>query len=109
PAHAHAAADVLGVPMPPSASAVEACESGCRAKARLRWCSLRQPSITVRKENIAIQKMRPGRNGGELKPLHMAVLQFPGPDGVRPSNLAERAGRSKQAMNQLLRSLKGYG
>lgn len=36
---------------------------------------------------------------------HMAVLQFPGPDGVRPGTLAERAAMSKQAMNQLLRSL----
>jgi DNA-binding MarR family transcriptional regulator len=36
---------------------------------------------------------------------HMAVLQFPGPDGVRPSTLAERAGMSKQAMNRLLQSL----
>ena len=45
----------------------------------------------------------------ELRLPHMAVLQFPGPDGVRPSTLAERAGVSKQAMNQLLRSLEGYG
>ena len=36
---------------------------------------------------------------------HMAVLQFPGPDGVRPGALAERAGMSKQAMNRLLQSL----
>lgn len=36
---------------------------------------------------------------------HMAVLQFPGPDGVRPSALAERAGMSKQAINRLLKSL----
>ena len=41
----------------------------------------------------------------ELRVPHMAVLQFPGPDGVRPGVLAERAGISKQAMNQLLRSL----
>jgi DNA-binding MarR family transcriptional regulator len=40
---------------------------------------------------------------------HMAVLQFPGPDGVRPTTLAERAGMSKQAINQLLRSLEGLG
>ena len=40
---------------------------------------------------------------------HMAVLQFPGPDGVRPGTLAERAGMSKQAMNQLLRSLESLG
>jgi DNA-binding MarR family transcriptional regulator len=45
----------------------------------------------------------------ELRVPHMAVLQFPGPDGVRPSVLAERAGISKQAMNQLLRSLEEYG
>jgi DNA-binding MarR family transcriptional regulator len=45
----------------------------------------------------------------ELRVPHMAVLQFPGPDGVRPSLLAERAGMSKQAMNQLLRSLEGLG
>jgi DNA-binding MarR family transcriptional regulator len=41
----------------------------------------------------------------DLRVPHMAVLQFPGPDGVRPGMLAERAGMSKQAMNQLLRSL----
>ena len=40
---------------------------------------------------------------------HMAVLQFPGPDGARPGTLAERAGMSKQAMNQLLRSLDALG
>src|SRR6516162_8791394 len=45
----------------------------------------------------------------ELREPHMAVLQFPGPDGVRPGTLAERAGMSKQAMNQLLRSLEGLG
>ncbi len=45
----------------------------------------------------------------ELRMPHIAVLQFPGPDGVRPSALAERAGISKQAMNQLLRSLEGFG
>ena len=45
----------------------------------------------------------------ELRVPHMAVLQFPGPDGVRPGTLADRAGMSKQAMNQLLRSLEGLG
>ena len=45
----------------------------------------------------------------ELRLPHMAVLQFPGPDGVRPGVLAERAGISKQAMNQLLGSLEGCG
>lgn len=45
----------------------------------------------------------------ELRLPHIAVLQFPGPDGVRPSTLAERAGMSKQAMNQLLGSLEDLG
>jgi DNA-binding MarR family transcriptional regulator len=45
----------------------------------------------------------------ELTLPHMAVLQFPGPDRVRPGTLAERAGISKQAMNQLLGSLESLG
>jgi DNA-binding MarR family transcriptional regulator len=45
----------------------------------------------------------------ELRIPHMAVLQFPGPDGIRPGALAERAGMSKQAMNQLLGSLEDLG
>lgn len=45
----------------------------------------------------------------DLRVAHMPVLQFPGPEGVRPGALAERAGMSKQAMNQLLRSLEGLG
>ena len=46
---------------------------------------------------------------GDLRVPHMAVLQYPGPDGVRPGVLAERAGMSKQAMNQLLQSLERLG
>ncbi|HJT89982.1 MAG TPA: MarR family winged helix-turn-helix transcriptional regulator [Bryobacteraceae bacterium] len=45
----------------------------------------------------------------ELRLPHMAVLQFPGPDGVRPGTLAGRAGMSKQAMNRLLGSLEDLG
>src|SRR3974377_470208 len=45
----------------------------------------------------------------DLRVPHMAVLQFPGPDGLRTTMIAERAGMSKQAMNQLLRSLEGLG
>ena len=45
----------------------------------------------------------------DLSLPHIAVLQYPGPDGVRPGKLAERAGMSKQAMNQLLKSLEGLG
>jgi DNA-binding MarR family transcriptional regulator len=45
----------------------------------------------------------------ELRMPHMAVLQFPGPNGVRPGTLAERASMSKQAINQLLSSLENLG
>ena len=45
----------------------------------------------------------------DLRLAHMPVLQYPGPDGARPGTLAERAGMSKQAMNQLLGSLEGLG
>jgi DNA-binding MarR family transcriptional regulator len=45
----------------------------------------------------------------DLRLPHMGVLQYPSPDGLRPSELAERAGISKQAMNQLLRSLERLG
>jgi DNA-binding MarR family transcriptional regulator len=45
----------------------------------------------------------------ELRLPHIAVFQFPGPDGVSPGVLAERAGVSKQAMNQLLGSLEHLG
>jgi DNA-binding MarR family transcriptional regulator len=45
----------------------------------------------------------------ELTMPHMAIFRFPGPDGVRPGILAERAGMSKQAMNRLLGSLEYLG
>src|SRR2546427_5913373 len=45
----------------------------------------------------------------EVRVPHMAVFQFPGPDGVRPGTLAQRARMSKHAMKQLLRSLEGLG
>lgn len=40
---------------------------------------------------------------------HIAIFRYPGPDGVRPSVLAERAAMSKQAMNRLLGSLEDLG
>lgn len=45
----------------------------------------------------------------DLRLPHMGVLQYPGPDGFRPIELADRAGMSKQAMNQLLHSLEQLG
>ena len=67
---------------------------------------LRVPAMAIHRKLI-----RDLRASGfeDLSPPHMAVIQYPGPDGLRPSALAERAGMSKQAMNQLLRSLEALG
>lgn len=45
----------------------------------------------------------------ELSQPHIAIFRYPGPDGVRPGVLAERAGMSKQAMNRLLGTLEDLG
>ena len=67
---------------------------------------LRVPAQAIHRRLIA-ELNRAGFH--ELRLPHMAVLQYPGPDGVRPGALAERAGISKQAMNQLLGSLERLG
>lgn len=67
---------------------------------------LRAPSQAIHRR--IIRELNAANFDG-LSLAHIAVLQFPGPDGVRPSTLAERAGISKQAMNQLLRSLEDLG
>jgi DNA-binding MarR family transcriptional regulator len=67
---------------------------------------LRVPAQAIHRRII---KELNGAGFEDLRVPHMAVLQFPGPDGVRPGLLAERAGMSKQAMNQLLRRLEGLG
>jgi DNA-binding MarR family transcriptional regulator len=41
----------------------------------------------------------------DFVPAHFAVLRYPGPNGRRPSDLAEEAGMSRQAMNYLLGQL----
>lgn len=49
------------------------------------------------------------RGFDDLDTPHLAVLQFPGPDGMRPSELAARIGMSKQALNYLLGELERMG
>ena len=44
-----------------------------------------------------------------MSPAHLAVFQYPPPDGVRPIDLADRTFMSKQALNQLLRQLEAHG
>jgi DNA-binding MarR family transcriptional regulator len=45
----------------------------------------------------------------DLVPAHLQVLQWPGPDGARPSELAERLHMTKQALNYLLGQLEQLG
>jgi len=44
-----------------------------------------------------------------LTTAHMYVFQSPGPDGVRPTELAARTNMTKQAMNHLLAGLERAG
>ncbi len=45
----------------------------------------------------------------DLDPAHLIVFQWPGPDDVRPSELAARLQISKQALNYLLGQLEQLG
>lgn len=45
----------------------------------------------------------------DIAPAHLAVLQHPPPAGHRPSELALRAGVSKQAMNHLIGQMEARG
>ena len=45
----------------------------------------------------------------DIQAAHLAVLQTPGPDGRRPTELAHAALTSKQAMNRLIQSLERLG
>src|SRR5215831_1826731 len=76
--------------------------SPIKTKEMLIGALLRVPAQAIHRR--IIKKLNAVGFDGLSMP-HMAVLQFPGPDGVRPGALAERAGMSKQAMNRLLQSL----
>ena len=45
----------------------------------------------------------------DLEPAHLIVLQYPGPQGTRPSDLAARLRISKQALNYQLGQLERLG
>src|ERR1700755_781105 len=61
---------------------------------------------------IVRQRMLDGlheRGFTDLVPAHLPVLQYPGPDGQRPSELADRVRISKQALNYLLGQMQDLG
>ena len=45
----------------------------------------------------------------DLQPAHFTLIRYPTMAGLRPSQLAEEAGLSKQAVNDLLRQLEAKG
>ena len=49
------------------------------------------------------------RGFDDLVSAHLTVLQYPGPQGMRPSDLAGRLRMSKQALNYLLGELERLG
>jgi DNA-binding MarR family transcriptional regulator len=67
---------------------------------------LRMPWETVRRRMLE----RLHQHGfGDLDAPHVNVLLYPGPQGLRPSDLAARLGMSKQAVNYLLGELERRG
>ena len=49
------------------------------------------------------------RGFDDIEQAHLSVLQYPGPQGARPSELAARLRMSKQAVNYLLGQLERLG
>ncbi|HET6848611.1 MAG TPA: MarR family transcriptional regulator [Gaiellales bacterium] len=49
------------------------------------------------------------RGFDDIDQAHLAIVQYPGPQGLRPSDLAARLRMSKQAVNYLLGQLEGLG
>jgi DNA-binding MarR family transcriptional regulator len=49
------------------------------------------------------------RGYDDLIAPHLSVLQYPGPENMRPSDLATRTRMTKQALNYLLGQMEGLG
>ena len=67
---------------------------------------LRVPLDVVR-EKMADGMRTRGFEG--LHPSHLRVLQYPGPDGMRPSELAAELSMTRQALNYLLGQMEDLG
>jgi DNA-binding MarR family transcriptional regulator len=80
--------------------------AGSAAGPPLIGALLRRPLQVVRETMLA----RLHEHGfDDLEAAHLVVLQYPGPQGLRPSELAARVGMSKQAVNYLLGQLERLG
>ncbi len=67
---------------------------------------LRRPLEVVRRRMLE----RLHESGfADVEPAHLILLQYPGPQGMRPSELAAQLRMSKQAVNYLLGQLERLG
>jgi DNA-binding MarR family transcriptional regulator len=67
---------------------------------------IRRLHLAIRAE--VTEELR-ARGYDDITPAHIYVFQTPGPDGLRPTELARRALTTKQAMNHLLGGLEERG
>jgi DNA-binding MarR family transcriptional regulator len=67
---------------------------------------LRMPVDEIRERMLAALH---ARGFSDLIPAHLIVLRYPGPDGLRPVEIAVQSGMSKQALNYLLGQLEEGG
>ena len=67
---------------------------------------LRHPWETVNERMLAGLHER---GYADLVPAHLSVMQYPGPEGMRPSGLAARTGMTRQALNYLLGQMEQRG
>jgi DNA-binding MarR family transcriptional regulator len=67
---------------------------------------VRRLHLAVRAEIVEVVR---ARGHDDITPAHIYVFQTPGPDGLRPTELAQRALTTKQAMNHLLAGLEERG
>ncbi len=67
---------------------------------------LRGPWVALRRR---IQEQLAAHGHPRIGLRHLWVFQYPGPDGERPSTLAERAKISRQAINKLINELEATG
>ncbi len=49
------------------------------------------------------------RGYDDVVPAHLGVMQYPGPENMRPSDLAARIGMTRQALNYLLGQMEERG
>lgn len=57
---------------------------------------------------VLLERLRAAGHG-DLRVAHFALFKFPGPQGLRPTELAVHVGLSKQALNPLLNELDDLG